>query len=95
MENMGVRPDQNSQVRGFADQRLRLADKPEDPSNRRISLIVQYQVLNGTEVAPGLDFSKVVDPGPKPGDAAAKPSDAAPKLSDPGAKPADSAPKSQ
>ena len=50
----GIRPEQLSQVRGFADQRLRLPDKPEDPSNRRVSLIVQYQVQNGSEVAPGL-----------------------------------------
>ena len=30
------------QVRGYADQRLRKPQNPEDPSNRRISLIVQY-----------------------------------------------------
>jgi hypothetical protein len=29
------------QVRGYADQRLRKPDQLEDPSNRRISLIVQ------------------------------------------------------
>jgi hypothetical protein len=29
-------------VRGFADQKLRKPDAPQDPSNRRISLIVQY-----------------------------------------------------
>ncbi|HET6177393.1 MAG TPA: hypothetical protein VFE61_10700 [Candidatus Sulfotelmatobacter sp.] len=33
-----------TQVRGFADQRLRKPDTPLDPSNRRISLIVQYIV---------------------------------------------------
>jgi hypothetical protein len=38
-----VRPDQVTQVRGFADQHLRKADHPLDPANRRISLIVQYQ----------------------------------------------------
>lgn len=38
----GVRRDQIGQVRGFADQNLRLANAPEDPSNRRISMIVQY-----------------------------------------------------
>ncbi len=38
----GLQPHQVSQVRGYADERLRLADKPEDPSNRRISLLVQY-----------------------------------------------------
>ncbi len=38
----GVRANQVSQVRGFADQRLRNPDKPFDASNRRISLIVLY-----------------------------------------------------
>lgn len=38
----GLRPDQIVQVRGFADQRLRKPDAPLDPSNRRISIIVQY-----------------------------------------------------
>jgi len=38
----GVRADQVAQVRGFADQRLRLADDPTHASNRRISVIVQY-----------------------------------------------------
>ena len=38
----GMREDQVTQVRGFADQRLRKPDSPLDPSNRRISLIVQY-----------------------------------------------------
>jgi chemotaxis protein MotB len=52
MQGEGVRSDQISQVRGFADQRLRLPKQPEDPSNRRISLIVQYLVTNDAEVAP-------------------------------------------
>jgi chemotaxis protein MotB len=42
MQNSGIRADQITQVRGFADQRLRKTDVPLDPSNRRISLIVQY-----------------------------------------------------
>jgi len=42
MQLYGVRSDQVAQIRGFADQSLRLADKPEDPSNRRISIIIQY-----------------------------------------------------
>jgi chemotaxis protein MotB len=50
MQLHGIRVDQISQVRGFADQRLRLPSKPTDPSNRRISLIVQYQVQNASEV---------------------------------------------
>jgi chemotaxis protein MotB len=54
MQSAGIQPGQVSQVRGFADQRLRLPQKPDDPSNRRISLIIGYQVQNGSEVAPGL-----------------------------------------
>ena len=42
MQTNGIRPDQVSQVRGFADQRLRKPESPLDASNRRISLIVQY-----------------------------------------------------
>jgi len=42
MQSNGLREDQVTQVRGFADQRLRKPGSPQDPSNRRISLIVQY-----------------------------------------------------
>jgi len=42
MQEKGLRPDQVSQVRGYADQMLRVPGNPFDPSNRRISLIVQY-----------------------------------------------------
>ena len=40
MQKAGIRPGQLYQIRGFADQELRLPDKPNDPSNRRISIIV-------------------------------------------------------
>ncbi len=50
MQSEGLRSDQVSQVRGFADQRLRLPQHPQDPSNRRISLIVQYQVQEWSQV---------------------------------------------
>lgn len=40
MQQAGLRPDQVSQVRGFADQQLRDPEHPFDPSNRRISVIV-------------------------------------------------------
>jgi chemotaxis protein MotB len=36
MQQSGLRPDQVSQVRGFADQRLRNLKDALDPSNRRI-----------------------------------------------------------
>jgi chemotaxis protein MotB len=45
-----LRADQVSQVRGFADQRLRNLKDPLDPSNRRISIIVQY-ISNNTDEA--------------------------------------------
>lgn len=38
----GVGETQITQVRGFADQRLRKPDDPLDAANRRISIIVQY-----------------------------------------------------
>jgi chemotaxis protein MotB len=40
MDNAGLRKGQLFQIRGFADQQLRLPNKPDDPSNRRISIIV-------------------------------------------------------
>jgi chemotaxis protein MotB len=42
LQQGGVGPDQISQVRGYADQMLRVPSNPLDPSNRRISLIVQW-----------------------------------------------------
>jgi chemotaxis protein MotB len=42
MQQNDLRPDQVAEVRGFADQRLRNADDPTDPSNRRITVIVKY-----------------------------------------------------
>jgi len=43
MEASGLRSRQVSQVRGFADRSLRDQSKPEDPSNRRVTVIVRYQ----------------------------------------------------
>jgi chemotaxis protein MotB len=42
MQQDGLGENQVTQVRGYADQRLRKPNDPLDPSNRRISLIVQY-----------------------------------------------------
>ena len=41
MQQNGLRPDQIAQVRGYADQKPRNPAAPEDPSNRRITLIIQ------------------------------------------------------
>lgn len=47
MQQNGLGPRQVTQVRGFADQRLRKPQSPEDASNRRISLIVHYVAAAG------------------------------------------------
>jgi len=52
MQKNGVRSDQVSQVRGFADQMLRNKKAPEDASNRRISVIVHYIEKTGTTASP-------------------------------------------
>ncbi len=49
MQASGIRANQVTQVRGFADQRLRKPDDPLDPSNRRVSLIVQYTTKNSED----------------------------------------------
>jgi chemotaxis protein MotB len=43
MQEKGIRADQVTQVRGFADQSLRNKANPKDGTNRRITLIIQYQ----------------------------------------------------
>ena len=42
MQQNGLGATQVTQVRGYADQRLRKPQDPEDPANRRISVIVHY-----------------------------------------------------
>jgi chemotaxis protein MotB len=44
MENNGVNPGQVVQVRGYADRKLRKPDQPQDASNRRVTVIIQYMV---------------------------------------------------
>jgi len=43
LQQDGVRVDQVTQVRGYADQLLRVKSNPYDPSNRRISILVKNQ----------------------------------------------------
>ena len=65
----GIREDQVTQVRGFADQRLRKKDTPLDPSNRRISLIVQYLNKKPIEApdAPGAEGKPAAEGKPSAG----------------------------
>jgi chemotaxis protein MotB len=41
LQDSGVRLDQVTQVRGYADQLLRVKGNPYDPSNRRVSILVK------------------------------------------------------
>jgi chemotaxis protein MotB len=61
LQEAGVRSDQVTQVRGYADQLLRVKDNPLDPSNRRVSILVKNQdgalpdlkgALKGTDANP-------------------------------------------
>jgi len=45
MQSSGISPGQVAEVRGFADQLPRRPDHPEDPANRRITLIVAPSAL--------------------------------------------------
>ena len=49
LQQDGVGKTQISQVRGYADQFLRVKNDPFDPSNRRISLIVQWEQAGSPE----------------------------------------------
>ena len=48
MQESGVGAMQVAQVRGFADQKLRKPQQPTDPSNRRITLIVETEAEEET-----------------------------------------------
>jgi chemotaxis protein MotB len=67
MENSGLQPKQVVQVRGYADQSLRKPLQPEDASNRRVTLIVQY-VKTGQPAAftsnGSLPPAKTLNPAP-------------------------------
>jgi len=52
MQENGMRANQVAQVRGFADQHLRMPNDPTNPANRRVSLIIQYLSKNpGSDAA--------------------------------------------
>jgi len=87
VEAKGLAADQVTQVRGFADRRLRKPTDPLDPSNRRVSLIVQYTVLNDTAAdakatAGGEERPVDSNTPPAPGEKSAKP-DAEQKAEEP------------
>ena len=66
MQAQGIRQDQVTQVRGFADQRLRKPDAPLDPANRRISLIVQYMAKDADDEKPAAEGGAKAQPNGEP-----------------------------
>jgi chemotaxis protein MotB len=99
LQQDGVRVNQVTQVRGYADQMLRVKDNPTDPSNRRVSILVK----NDNESVPTLSAASVVNGStPLPGVAkeaapaskgAKQPAPAAQPAAQSSAKPETSAPK--
>jgi chemotaxis protein MotB len=88
MQENGIHEDQVSQVRGFADQKLHVPDKPFDAANRRVSLLVQNLPKHGGKSAEKAgekpedkvsdkakaEDPKAASPAAEPGTPAAKPS---------------------
>ena len=89
MQESGMQSGQVSQVRGFADQRLRYPKQPDNPSNRRISLIVQYLKMDGDEASIPDAITRLGVGGspaaPAPGTPAADPKAAGTKSAQPAA----------
>jgi chemotaxis protein MotB len=69
MSASGLSEQQVSQVRGFADQRPRAGKDPDDPANRRISLIVEYLVKDSP--AEGKAGDSASSPTPTKGESSA------------------------
>ena len=71
MQANGLRADQVSQVRGYADQALRVPGDPMNSSNRRITLIVQYvskapeEEEKGVEKGPAAEKAGEEKPSPE------------------------------
>jgi len=75
MQADGVRTNQVTQIRGYADQLLRVKDDPYDPSNRRISILVKNLTAG---VAPQIAATTAKPPAPAPPAQSAKQPPAAP-----------------
>ncbi len=53
MQANGLRKNQVSEVRGYGDEDLRVPSNPLDPSNRRVTLIVQYLSVKPSDETAG------------------------------------------
>lgn len=59
----GLPEDRVLEVRGYADRRLRYADDPRNPGNRRVTLFVASSVTEPAVAVPGTDPGAGVEPG--------------------------------
>jgi len=93
LQQDGVRQDQVTQVRGYADMMLRVPNNPYDASNRRISIIVKNMTAGGPppQIA---DARTVGATGPPPAAPAPAEKQAAAPVAAPAAKPSAAAPAS-
>jgi chemotaxis protein MotB len=69
LQQDGVRSDQVTQVRGYADQLLRVKSNPYDPSNRRVSILVKNQEgplpnLQGVKILSGSSAATAIQQSP-------------------------------
>jgi chemotaxis protein MotB len=62
MNDASVPESQFSQVRGYADRDLRYKDDPDNPANRRISVIVQYRSKDDARTTPPASLSQPPSP---------------------------------
>jgi len=90
LQQNGVRADQVTQVRGYADQFLRVKSNPYDPSNRRISMLVKNA---DSEMASAIHNAKIIDGGKAA--AAATPAETTPEQVQPNEAPVATAPEKE
>jgi len=74
MQLSGMRPGQVTQVRGYADQTPRDKISPDDPGNRRVTVIIQYQPITAADLPGAPVEGAKPESGSKPEAGEAKPS---------------------
>jgi chemotaxis protein MotB len=62
MQQDGVRANQVTQVRGYADQLLRVKTNPYDPSNRRVSILVKNDAAEASTIVHEKSVSGTIQP---------------------------------
>ena len=91
MESSGLRNGQVIQVRGYADRKLRKPAQPDDASNRRISVLIQY-VPDGVTQKQAESDGKLTQPTQKQIESEGKQARAPQRQAAPEGKPAQSPP---